>query len=579
MTPPWLRYWIASRLAMTETLQVDAARWVARHAEERSQAVQPVEDPMLLSLMTPVWNTPLPFLRELADGVLAQAERQPLEWVVLDNGSTKPELVEYLREDLARRPHVTFVRSEENLGITRGTRLCLEHASNRYVLPVDHDDRLYPDAAAVMARAICDGGYPPLLYSDEELMMDGVPSRPFFKPDWDPVLFLDQCYTAHLCALDRELALQLGAYTDTACEASPDWDSFLRFVLAGHTPVHVPEVLYCWRMHPDSTALDIGVKPYVESSHKAVLGRHLESLPAGERFAIVQSPLFSGTPDWWLRRDHVSPQPLTLVELSRRAASPAGAAAHGSYDYPVTDRLSLSPDAAPADLLSALEDAADEEGACGEVRLVAIAAAGVELVDREWAWEALGLLETHADAGVVGGRVLDQNGLILDAARHFGFGAGAGSPDAGRPLEDPGYQLWLWKRHSAGAVSSCFAVYRREFLRRFLEEGCPESVPLGALGPWAGAYATRTGLRVMYSPFLTARLRAKIARDDVPKASRPFVRANADLLPDPRYYPAVFGLDLATNYRPVSEVTRLRHVHAVLSSAERAETVSRRGSA
>jgi hypothetical protein len=514
-------------------------------------------------------------LQELAEGVLEQAGRQPLEWVVLDNGSTVPELVEYLRDDLSRRPCVTFVRSEENLGITRGTRMCLEHARNRYVVPVDHDDRLYPDAAEVMARAICDRGCPPLLYSDEELMMDGIASRPFFKPDWDPVLFLDQCFTAHLCAVDRELALQLGAYTDRACEASPDWDCFLRFVLAGHTPVHVPEVLYSWRMHPNSTALDIGVKPYVESSHRAVLGRHLASFPAGERFAIVQSPLFSGTPDWWLRRDHVSPQPLTLVELSRRDTSLAGAASHSSYDYPVSHRISLSPDAAAPQLLSALEDAPDADGTSGDGRLVAIAAAGVELVDREWAWETLGLLETHPDAGVVGGRVLDQNGLILDAARHFGFGAGAGSPDAGRPLDDPGYQLWLWKRHSVGAVSSCFAVYRREFLSRFLEEGCPEWVPLGALGPWAGAYAARAGRRVVYSPFLTSRLRAKIGRDDVPKESRAFVRANADLIPDTRYYPAVFGLDLATNYRPVGDVTRLRHVQAVLSSAVRAEAGSR----
>ena len=31
-----------------------------------------------------------------------------------------------------------------------------------------------------------------------------------FKPDWDPVLFSNSCYTAHLSVVDRRMALALG---------------------------------------------------------------------------------------------------------------------------------------------------------------------------------------------------------------------------------------------------------------------------------------------------------------------------------------------------------------------------------
>ena len=572
LTPEWLRGWVAACLAIDETIQVDADLWAHRRAAERQAAIEPVGDPTLLSLITPVWNTPLPFMRELADGVLEQARRQPLEWVVLDNGSTKPELVEYLDQDLSRREHVTFLRSAENLGIIQGTRLCLERAANRYVLPVDHDDRLYPDAAAVMARAICDAGYPALLYSDEDKLLDGVLSRPFFKPDWDPVLFLDQCFTAHFCAIDRELALDLGAYTDPACEASPDWDCFMRFALVGHIPVHVPEVVYSWRMHRESTALNMDSKPYVESSHRAVLGRRLQALPTGEHFSIDQSPLFLGTPDWWLRRRHERARPLALVTLVRSEAAAgetaAGAAAaergaSAAADYPIDTRITLQQDAHAGHLLAAIGDVAAKDG------LVAVASADLDVIDCEWPWEALGLFETHDAAGIVGGRCLDHNGLILDAGRCFGFGTGCGSPDAGRSLDDRGYGLWLWKRHCVSAVSSAFSVYRAPFLRDFLVEGCPAAAPLRELGPWAGAYAARTGWRVVYSPFILSKLHRGAQRDDTPRAMAAFLAANADLIPDTRYYPRMFGLDLATNHRPVGETTRLRHVDAILRAAER----------
>jgi len=556
LVPRELRAWLAERLLAPPAARMPADEWQRLHATVRATRVTPVEDEALLSFITPVWNTPVAFLNELAKSVARQAQRQPLEWVVLDNGSTSAELIDFLDHDLSRQHHVSFIRSPDNLGIVDGTRLCLEHAKNRYVLPVDHDDRLYADAAMVMAQAIVTHRYPAVLYSDEDKLVDDRPSLPFFKPDWDPVLFVDQCYTAHLCAVDRQWALDLGAYTDPACEGSPDWDCLMRFVLAGHAPVHVPEILYSWRMHEGSTALNMAAKSYIHSSQSAVLTRFLDALPKPEHFVLMPSPLFDGTPDWWLRRRHVDPAPLALVSLTRHAASPERFVEAG--DYPVVVRATLPMSSPPELLTSVLPKGLTDDA------LVCLAAGSLDAVGGEWPWEALGIMESHPDTAVVGGRCLDSHSKILEAGQYFGFGSGCESPDAGRPLSDPGYSLWLWKRHSVNAVSSRFAVFRAGFLRDLLRYSLHPEASLTFLGAWAGARASRMGLRVVYSPFLIGRL----ANTHWPAATlaerAAFLSANRDLIPDTRFYPASFGLDLASNFSPVPSSERQAHLQELL---------------
>ena len=49
---------------------------------------------------------------------------------------------------------------------------------------------------------------------------------------------------------------------DPACDGSQDHDLFLK--LSEKTvPVHIPKVLYYWRVHAASTSAGTGAKPYV----------------------------------------------------------------------------------------------------------------------------------------------------------------------------------------------------------------------------------------------------------------------------------------------------------------------------
>ncbi|MBV9939548.1 MAG: glycosyltransferase, partial [Acidobacteriaceae bacterium] len=192
-----------------------------RHLQERQQRLQTVCEPGLLSILTAVWNgSPLRYFQQLANSLIVQNKAGHSEWVILDNGCVRPELLRYL-EELRERSWIRIYRSEINLGVTGGLRFCLQKASSRYILPVDADDFLYPDALRIVTFFIKQNGYPALLYTDEDKIAAGGVTQPYFKPVWDPVLLANSAYIAHLGVVDRKRALELDAYSDGETEGSP----------------------------------------------------------------------------------------------------------------------------------------------------------------------------------------------------------------------------------------------------------------------------------------------------------------------------------------------------------------------
>ena len=279
------------------------ARWMKGHVARRKQEPTEAAEPGLLSVATAVWDgSPVEHLRTLAQSIRHANSSGTVEWVIVDNGIRSDKLLDALSE-LRKVPWVKLFRSEQNVGIVKGLRFCLERASGRYVLPVDADDRLYPDALSIVAVRIAEAGYPALLYTDEDKIIGTRIFDPYLKPDWDPVLLLNSAYIAHLGILDRKTALAVGVYTDSATEGSPDWDAFVRFLAAGHSAVHIPEIVYSWRAHQSSTADDSAAKSYIHSSQKAVLQRYINSRPELRSFEVQTSPLFGGAAHFYITRN------------------------------------------------------------------------------------------------------------------------------------------------------------------------------------------------------------------------------------------------------------------------------------
>jgi glycosyltransferase involved in cell wall biosynthesis len=516
--------------------------WTAQRLKERARIYQPRPEKGLLSFVTTVWNTPVRYMEVLVKSLLVQWDRDSCEWIILDNGSSSPATIAFL-QGLTANEGVRLHRIPENLGIIGGMRYCLERARNRYIVPLDSDDSLSPDCIRVLIAEIQRNGHPALLYTDEDKLLHSKPTSPYFKPDWDPVLFLNSAYTAHLGVIDRNLALQLHAYTDAQATGSHDWDTFVRFLINGFTPVHIPEILYSWRMHPQSTASNISSKAYIHTSQKAVLRRYLASLPQPAKYSLDYSPLFSSTPDWWIRRRHDDARPLYCAVLSRNPCALDIGLLIEIADSPEYRARTVSLDATLAQLTQFVDEAASQNG------LVLFLSDQVKIKNDEWFWEALALTEIHKDAVMIGGRIYDHKEIILDAGRYFGFGDGCGCPDRGRSVHDPGYFSQMWKQHSVSAVSTQFSVIDACFLQDMLVNGGAAGVKIRYLGPRAGVYALRKNKRVIYSPFFSG-----LSDEDWNQALPPadmaaFLQANRDILPDHRFFSRNFSLESWRPYR------------------------------
>jgi hypothetical protein len=534
-------------------------RWMANRLTTRHLDYQCHPEPNLLSLLTTAWNTPPQYLRILADSVLQQRGVTDFEWIVLDNGSTKPATRKLLDEIAASDPRVQLLRVEDNLGIVGGMRLALEQATGRYVLPVDSDDYLYPDCLQVVTSCLQRHDHPAILYSDEDHLLGRKFVLPYFKPDWDPVLFQSCAYIAHLGVFDRRQAMELGVYSDLRMNGCHDWDTFERFRQAGHVPQHIPEVLYSWRMHSGSTAANINSKAYIRKSHRALLTGVLQRQPHPERFELELNPLFHGTPDWRFRRLPGGGRPMLRVTVGREvgvgwAPCPSvkrsqRSAVRGQRsdimgeDHSTENHTAfVSRDVQLCDLLNLIRDHASPDG------LVAFVSDDISIENPDWTWEAAGLFELHPDTAVVGGRIVNHRHMVLDAGRVLGFGRGCDSPERGRSEEDPGYYAQVWKPRSVSAVSTQFCVFETRFLCDLLTAIADQPATLPYLGAWAGAFAKQTGRRIVTSPFLLGRTNEDW--DDLTTDTQrvAFTNANHDVLPDTRFYPGCFGSDAARPY-------------------------------
>lgn len=212
------------------------------------------------SILVPTWNTDPGLLNECIDSVLAQSH---LNWelCIVDDGSTRTDHHEALKQHAADDPRVRVKFNAYNQGIALATNDALKMATAEWVVLLDHDDILKPDALAWAATYIDRCPDYDMWYSDEDkINLDGELANVFLKPDWSPDLLLGVNYICHLLVAQRELMEKVGGFR-AGFDGAQDYDLVLRMTEVAKRVGHISKPLYSWRMIPGSTALDTGSKP------------------------------------------------------------------------------------------------------------------------------------------------------------------------------------------------------------------------------------------------------------------------------------------------------------------------------
>src|SRR6201999_539753 len=133
---------------------------------------------------------------------------------------------------------------------------------------------LTPDALQHVADTIAAQPDLDMIYSDEDIVLDGRAIWTHLKPAWSPDTLRTNGYTCHLGVYRRALVNEIGGFR-SEFDGSQDVDMILRLVERTDRIAHIPEILYHWRIHPASTAGG-DAKPYAYVAARNAIAAHLE---------------------------------------------------------------------------------------------------------------------------------------------------------------------------------------------------------------------------------------------------------------------------------------------------------------
>ncbi|MCR4584432.1 MAG: glycosyltransferase family 2 protein [Lachnospiraceae bacterium] len=246
-----------------------------------------------VSILTPLYNTPEKYLREMIDSVRAQTYKK---WqLCLADGSDDAHgyVGEICREYAAQDERIVYKKLEENFGISGNTNECVKLATGEYIGLFDHDDILHPSVLYEYMKRICSDNAD-YLYCDEATFKGDKDIDHMivlhFKPDFAIDNLRANNYICHFSVFKREL-LGGDELFRSEYDGSQDHDMILRLTSRAKKIVHVPRILYYWRSHPASVAANINAKTYAIDAAKGAVADHLKK--AGfENFRITSTRAF-----------------------------------------------------------------------------------------------------------------------------------------------------------------------------------------------------------------------------------------------------------------------------------------------
>ena len=241
----------------------------------------------MMSILVPVFNPQAEFLEACIRSVRSQTYES---WeLVLMNASDEPHVIPICERFAAVDPRIKILEGE-NRGIAANTNAAASGASGAYFILLDHDDELAPQALAAVAAALIQQPDSGVIYSDEDSIdVEGRRSDPFFKPAWSPDLLRHLNYITHLMVIERDLWVDMGGMR-SEYDGAQDYDLALRATHAAGGATHVPDVLYHWRRHDDSTASDVMTKPYAHFAGRRALDDFVSGVVPGARVEFGTGP-------------------------------------------------------------------------------------------------------------------------------------------------------------------------------------------------------------------------------------------------------------------------------------------------
>tara|TARA_B100001057_G_scaffold500273_1_gene614446 strand:+ start:3457 stop:6180 length:2724 start_codon:yes stop_codon:yes gene_type:complete len=438
----------------------------------------------LLSIIMPVFNPPASFLEDAIESVLDQVY-QNWELCIVNDASTLNHVSEILSEYAAKDPRIKVEENETNRHISASSNRAVKMAMGDFLALMDHDDLLRPHSLLRVVETINEDAEVEIVYSDEDKIdQSGKRSQPYFKPDWNPDLLFSQNYLCHFLAMKKKLVLQAGGFRE-GFEGSQDWDLALRACheVSADKIVHIPEILYHWRIHESSVSSGVDAKDYaVDAAKKSLedtvrrnkidgdveivqeqylrLKRRIKSpnkkplvsiiIPTRDNARVLQRcletlrerTLYENYEVLIIDNDSKDPATLEALRFEDEHSNQNVLSYHGAFNYSAINNFAA--DKADGECLVLLND-------------------DIEIIEEEWLEELL----VHAlreEIGAVGCKLFYPDGAIQHAGILIGYCGVAGEIGKGLPNDFPGQMQRANLVQNVSAVTgACLAIAKSKY--------------------------------------------------------------------------------------------------------------------
>lgn len=458
--------------------------WLARHKVDkrtlRRQKHAAFAQKPLISIVIPLYCTPLPYLKELLESVRRQSYEN---WqLCLADGSPDDKAKEFIEKHYGREKRIVYRKLEENGGISVNTNEAVALATGEYLMLCDHDDTLEPDALYEIVKAINDTGADVLYTDEDKVSMDGQHYfDPNFKPDFNLFRLRENNYICHIFVVKKSLTDETGLLR-SEFDGAQDFDFILRCCEKAQKITHIPKVLYHWRCHMDSTAADPSSKAYAYEAGRKAVREHYQRLGIDAKVEMTERPGWyrshvkvQGNPLISViipNKDHTDDLELCLFSMTRKST-------YRNYEILIVENNSEKeetfeyykklPDRYPkARVLtwekefnySAINNFAAKE-AKGEYLL--FLNNDVEILTPDWMEEMLQNCQQE-DVAAVGAKLYYPDDTIQHAGVVLGLGGIAGHIMCRASREDPGYFGRMISVQEISAVTAaCMMVKKSDF--------------------------------------------------------------------------------------------------------------------
>ena len=434
------------------------------------------------SVVTPLYNTPVKYLKAFLDSVAAQSYEN---WeLCLADGSEKDTIEKYIRKNYGKEKRIRYLRLKKNRGISGNTNAAIGMARGTHLVFADHDDMLTEDALYQAAKTLREHPETELLYSDEDLAdAAGTPLAPHFKPDYNPDLLLSMNYICHLLVVRKELQEKAG-FMRKEFDGSQDYDFLLRCVEQTGQIRHIPRVLYHWRVHGGSTAGSSENKHYAVQAGLRALQEHYE------RTSVAARVTYTGVTVVYRTTYEIAGNPLISILIPNKDHGEDLKRCIGSVleksSWQNFELLILENNSEKEETFRLYEELQKQDSRVrvlrypGEFNYSAVnnfgasRAAGdyllllnndTEVIAPDWMERMLGYCQREGTA-VAGAKLLYPDDKVQHAGIVIGMGGFAGHVLTGSDREEPGYLRRLITAMDVSAVTGACMMIKRSIYEK-----------------------------------------------------------------------------------------------------------------